>query len=88
MNLFDKINLYTDYKDSYSVKKALTTLGREFGLAVVKKNVAYAQEVINTVHKLRERLSQTINTQGVNIKQVDRFVAYLTWKLKKDFGAV
>lgn len=85
MNLFQKIDFYTDYNNSYSVRKALNTLGREFDLAAKNKNQRYAMEVINTVRKFYEKIRVMSHLQLL-IPKTQGFVAYLIHRLKSEFG--
>lgn len=97
MNLFTKIDYYIDYGNHYSLKRALTTLGREFNLAVSKNNIEHAKVVIDAVRKIYDKLSLTYResedlgetmsySQKLMAQQMRKFTAYLTQKLKTEFG--
>lgn len=97
MNLFKKIDYYIDYRNHYSIKRGLTTLGREFNLAVSRKNIGYAIEVINTVRKVHDKLGlmyresedygETMSySQKLMSQQMRKFVSYLIKRMKSEFG--
>jgi hypothetical protein len=97
MSLFAKLDYYIDYNNQYSLKKALTTLGREFNLAVSKKNIWHARETIKAVRQVYDKLSQTYResedygetmsySQKLIAQQMRKFIAYLTHRMKSEFG--
>lgn len=97
--LFNKLDSYIDYNNHYSIRKALTTLSREFDIAVSRKNYQYARTVIGTVRQLYDKLSLTYNeseglgetmsySQRLMAQQIRKFIGYLTKKLKTDFKVV
>lgn len=51
--------MYLDYNNSYSLKKAVTTLRGEFERAISQKNMYYARSVIQAARQLEEKLSLT-----------------------------
>lgn len=95
--LFDKINNYIDYNNHYSLKKALTTLEREFNIAISNKNLVHARVTIDAVRKIHDKLSSTYResedwgetmsySQKFMAQKMRNFIAYLTQKLKAEFG--
>lgn len=99
MDLFTKINCYIDYRNSYSIKRALTTLGREFNLAVSRNNIEHARATIYTVKQIQDRLSlmyresedlsETMSySQKFMSQQMRKFVAYLIQRMKTEFGVL
>ena len=89
--------MYVDYNNSYSIRKALTTLSREFDLSVSKKDAAYAKHVIDTVRQLHDKLSQTYREsedkgetmayfQKDLAKRMREFIAYLIHRARSEFG--
>lgn len=97
MNLFTKIDLYIDYNNHYSLKKALTTLNREFSLAVSKNNIGHAKATIDTVRKVYDKLGliyresedlgETMSySQKIMSQQMRKFIAYLIYRMKSEFG--
>jgi len=57
MNMFNKLDMYMDYNNHYSINKALNTLQREFNLAISKQNGAHAKETLYTLNRVYEKLS-------------------------------
>ena len=97
MSLFTKLDFYIDYGNHYSVKKALTTLGREFNMAAKYKNLDHARAVIYAIRQMQEKLSlmyresedlgETMSySQKLISQQMRKFVAYLTHRMKSEFG--
>jgi pantothenate synthetase len=85
MRLFDKLELYIDYNNFCSVRKALGTLDREFGLAIKSKNQKYALEVINSANQLYNKIQSMSHLYPLNKKTQD-FLAYLIKRSKSKFG--
>lgn len=96
-DLFSKIDYYIDYRNHYSVKKALTTLGREFDIAVSKNNVVQAKAAIDAVRKIHDKLGsmykeseglgETMSfSQKILSKQMRSFISHLTSRLRAEFG--
>lgn len=96
-NLFTKIDYYIDYGNHYSLKKALTTLGREFNLAVSKNNIGHAMATIDAVRKIYDKLGLTYResedfgetmsySQKLMSQQMRKFIAYLIHRMKSEFG--
>ncbi len=97
MDLFTKLEQYIDYNNSYSLKKALTTLNREFDLAISRNDSMQAKTVIDATKKLYDKLSRTYREsedysetmsyyQKLIAKQMRNFIAYMLQKLKIEFG--
>ena len=95
--LFTKLDYYIDYNNIYSIKKALTTLGREFELSVTYKNIEHAKSVIHAVRKVNEKLGliyreseeldETMSySQKLISQKMKKFVVYLTYRMKSEFG--
>jgi len=97
LDLFTKIDYYIDYGNHYSIRKALTTLNREFEIALSRKNQEHAKAAIDAVRKIYDKLSQTYReseglgetmsySQKLMAQQMRKFMGYLTKKLKTDFN--
>lgn len=97
MNMFDKLDYYIDYNNLYSIRKALTTLGREFNLASNSKNIEHAKVTVHTVLQVYNKLSQTYNeneypmdttsySKKLLAQKMRKFIDYLTKRLKTEFG--
>jgi len=98
IDLFTKIDRYIDYGNHYTIRKALTTLNREFEIAMSRKNNEHARAVISTVRKIYDKLSLTYReseglgetmsySQKLMAQQMRKFIGYLTKQLKANFGA-
>ena|SRR3990167_3697697 len=98
MNLFTKIDRYIDYNNHYSIRKGLETMRQEFNKAVKYKNPEYAREVIHTLKKIYDKLTNSYRqsedygemsfSQRMMSNKMREFIIYLTKRLKKDFGVV
>lgn len=97
MDLFTKLDMYIDYNNSYSLNKALSTLQREFHLAVNSGNSTQAQVVIFATKKLYEKfttmfseseeLKETMSySQKTFAKTMRAFIAHLLKQVKSNFG--
>jgi hypothetical protein len=97
MNLFDRLSRNVDYNNSYSIRRAISILENEFGLAIKNNDSNYAKEVLDTVKKINEDLSSTYResgdygetmsyTQKVWARRLRNFIGYLVKRLKDDFG--
>jgi len=97
MDLFTKIDIYIDYRNHYSIKKALTTIGREFDLAVSRNNIEHARKTIDVVRKICDKLGLTYResedfgetmsySQKLMAQQMRKFIGYLTHRMKSEFG--
>jgi len=95
--LFNKIDSYIDYNNQYSLRKALTTLNREFELAISSKNIDHAKLVIGAVRQVYDKLSlayreseglgETMSySQKLMAQQMRKFISYLASRLKSNFG--
>ena len=96
-NLFTKIDYYIDYNNHYSIRKALTTLGREFDIASSRKDIEYAKAVIVAVRGVLDKLTLTYRetegyaetmsySQKLLAQQMRKFIAHLSHRLKGEFG--
>jgi hypothetical protein len=97
IDLFTKIDKYIDYNNQYTIRKALTTLNREFEISMSRKNITHAQSVIDTIKKIYDKLSLTYResedlgetmsySQKLMAQKIRRFIGYLIKRLKYDFG--
>lgn len=97
IDLFTKIDNYIDYNNQYTLRKALTTLNREFEISMSRQNVSHAQSVIDAVKKIYNKLSLTYResedlgetmsySQKFMAQKIRRFIGYLIKRLKYDFG--
>lgn len=95
--LFSKLDRYIDYNNSYSINKALSTLHREFKLAISGKNVVYARVVLNATKMMHTKLHDTYResedlgetmsySQRMMSRKIKQFMAYLVSELKAHFG--
>jgi len=86
-----------DYNNHYSLRRALTTLEREFNLALNKQNMNYAKEVINAARLLYDKLERGFResedygetmsyNQKVFAQKMRNFIAYLTKKVRLESG--
>ena len=98
MKLFDRIDSKIDYNNHFTIRKAVGIMEAEFNLAVRRKDVMYAREILDTVKKIYQKLSSTYREssdygetmsyiQKVWAKRLRDFTAYLIKRLKNDFGA-
>lgn len=97
IDFFTKLDFYIDYRNSYSLRKAFSTLDREFHIAVSRNNQAHARAVIDAAKKVLDKLNRTYResedygeTMGYFQKKISQqarqFIAQLIRKLKTDFG--
>jgi hypothetical protein len=79
------------------MKKALTTLNKEFEIAVSRKNHTYAKEVVNTTKKLYDDFSSAYRESsdyGETMSFIQKsfaikmrsFISYLIKRMKTKFG--
>jgi len=96
-DLFTKIDYYVDYGNHYSIRRALTTLGREFEIAMSRNNGEHARAAISAVRQMYDKLSLTYResedwgetmsySQKLLAQRMRRFIAYLTNRLKQKSG--
>jgi hypothetical protein len=96
-DLFTKLNYYIDYNNQFSIKKALSTLEKEFNIACKTNNVQYANSVIHATKQLHDTLhSKFLETaekqetmsyaQKVMSRKIEAFIFYCAGKIKSDFG--
>lgn len=96
-SLFDKIMMYVDYNNSYTMKKAMSTLNREFELAVSRKNQRYAEEVIITIKRIYDDFTSSYHesedykntmsfSQKLFAKKMRAFLSYLIKNMNSKFG--
>lgn len=57
--MFDKLDIYLDYNNHYSLNKALSTLQREFNIAISRNNQRHVREVIDTLNRMYDKLTST-----------------------------
>jgi hypothetical protein len=86
MDLFNKLNMYIDYNNNYSIMKAFSTLEREYNLASKRKDNKYATNVINASRKLHDKLITLEYLQPLLIQKSLALVLYMTKKMKSEFG--
>lgn len=97
MDAFKKFEMYIDYKNHYSLKKAISSLSREFDMAVSKKNIHHARTVIYVARQLYDKLSLTYReseelwetmsySQRVIAKQLRSLMAYFAKKIQTEFS--
>jgi len=95
MDLFRKIKLYVDYNNTYSINKALTTLRKDFDIAILRKNYGRAAEITHAVQRLYEDFGKTYRESedyGETMSYLQRrvannmrnFISYLLGKLKQN----
>lgn len=93
MNLFNKIKLYIDYNNHYTITKTLRTLDIEFNKAIKLNNTLYAKNIINVVKKLYDEFSlfyresedygETMSyAQKIMANKMRGYINYLSRKLK------
>lgn len=95
MDLFTKLNRYIDYNNHYSITKVVNTLGYEFNSAVSSKNYEYAKNIILTLRKIHDRLSQTYReseglgetmsySQKLMSQKIKKFISYLVYNIRSE----
>lgn len=72
-------------------------MGREFELALSRNSLDYAREVVRAVRRIQDKLAITYResedlgetmsySQKLMSQQMKKFVAYLTHRMKSEFG--
>lgn len=95
--LFIKLDNYLDYNNHYSLSRALTTIGREFEIAVSQNNIHHARAAIDAARKMYEKLSSTYResedygetmsySQKLIAQKMRRFIAMMIQRTKTEFG--
>lgn len=97
MKLFDKLDRNIDYNNSYSIRRQIAILDGEFKLAEKNNDALYAREILDTVKKIYNKLSETYREsedygetmsymQKLWASRLRQFIGYITKRLKDNFG--
>lgn len=89
MNVLNKLHI--DYKNIYTIKKALQGLEAEFYLALKKKNKNYAETILNAIKHICNNFivlsDEGVEQQKYWIEKMQNFLIHSSNKLKKTLGA-
>ena len=95
--LFSKLDERIDYNNYYSIKQAFSFVGKEFDLAISKKNATRAELVIDALCEVCVKLNKLsceneefdktmLYSKKFMSEKVRNFILYLTHKLRVRLG--
>lgn len=82
MNLWNKLSLYIDYNNTFSISRAYNTLFVEFYLARKNKNVNHMNEITKCINNIISNISANTSNkpnfnQTRNIEKGKKLIKYI-----------